>query len=151
MGKNSGSGKGFSLIEVLIVIFILAVVVITLINIFIYGFGLVRKTEQVALATHVAQLEVESYRDMPFTQVSALGAATTTKQLTQADYPFLFRADGSPYLRNGQMTTTLGSGAVGALGQEKIIKLTVIITWDLKSQSVRKDIVTYITENGIYR
>jgi prepilin-type N-terminal cleavage/methylation domain-containing protein len=143
--------QGFSLVEVLIVIFMLAVVVITLINVFTYGFSLTRKTEETALATHVAQLEVETYRDMPFAQVSALGQATTTKQLTQAEYPFLFRADGSPYLRNGQMTTTLGSGAVGALGEEKIVKLTVSITWVLKNRTIRKDIVTYITENGIFR
>jgi prepilin-type N-terminal cleavage/methylation domain-containing protein len=150
MAKNSGS-KGFSLLEVLIVIFVLAVVVITLINIFIYGFNLTRKTEEVALATHVAQLEVERYRDMAFDLVSAQNPSTTTKLLTLADYPFLFRADGSPYLKNGQMMTALGSGAVGAIGEQDIIKLTVVITWNFKNQATRKDIVTYITRNGIYR
>lgn len=143
--------RGFSLVEVLVVIFLLAVVVITLINIFTYGFGLTRKAEETALATHAAQLEVETYRDMPFAQISALGEATTTKTLTQAEYPFLFRPDGTPYLRNGQMTTTLGSGAAGAMGHENIIKLTVIITWEFRNRTIRKDIVTYITENGIFR
>ena len=51
----------------------------------------------------------------------------------------------------GPLTVTLGSGAAGAMGQEKIIKLTVIITWEFRNRPIRKDIVTYITENGIFR
>jgi prepilin-type N-terminal cleavage/methylation domain-containing protein len=105
--------QGFSLVEVLVVIVVLAVVVVTLINVFVYGFHLVRKTEEVSLATHVAQLEVETYRDMPYDKIFDPIPPTTTKDFTQAEYPFLFRPDGSPFLQNGQMTTA-DSGRIAA-------------------------------------
>ncbi len=143
--------NGFSLTELLVAIFILAVVVVSLINVFVYGFNLIRKSEQVALATHVAQLEVEKYRTMAFDLIAAQNPSTNTKQLTAIEYPFLFRPDGSPYLMNGQMTTAIGSGAVGAAGEEDIVKLTVIINWVLRSHPMRKDVVTYISRNGIQR
>jgi prepilin-type N-terminal cleavage/methylation domain-containing protein len=155
MRKNSGS-RGFSLVEVLVVIVVLAIVVVTLINVFVYGFNLVRKSEEVALATHVAQLEVETYRDMPFAgpsppNISSLTPSTTTKQFTQSEYPFLFRPDGSPFLQNGQMTTAFNSGPVVAAGEPRIIKLTVIVTWEFRNRAMRKDVVTYISEDGLYR
>lgn len=135
--------RGFSLIEVLITIFILAVVVITLISVFIYGFNLLSKTKQVALATHVAQLEVEEYRNMAFDNIT--NTAETTVFIKE-DFPFLFRDDDSAYLLNGQESITIEDGP-----DANIKKLTVTIMWDYRGQQMRRDVVTYISKNGINR
>ena len=164
-GKNGRRmrERGISLIEVLITIFILAVVCITLISVFIYGFNLLAKTKQTALATEVAQFEVERYRNMDF---DAITATTTTSQFVdlfgadeQSPYYFLFRKDGGdyvPYLRNGQETLVVEDGA-GLGMDENIKKLTVTIEWDYRTRTLdkgapmRKDVVTYFSRDGINR
>lgn len=148
--KKMSGGKeerGFSLIEVLITIFILAVVCITLISVFIYGFNLLAKTKQVALVTHVAQFEVEEYRNMPFATITN-GTTPVSLSTYNADYDFLFRDDGenTPYLMNGQETITVEDGL-----DADIKKLTITITWDYRSRQMRRDVVTYISKDGINR
>jgi type II secretory pathway pseudopilin PulG len=155
--------RGISLIEVLITIFILAVVCITLISVFIYGFNLLAKTKQTALATQVAQFEVERYRNMDF---DAIAASTTTSQFVdlfgddeQSPYYFLFKKDGGeyiPYLRNGRETLVVQDGQdIDMDGNIK--KLTVTVEWDYRTRTfansapMRKDVVTYFSRDGINR
>ncbi len=147
--------KGVSLIEVLITVFILAIVCITLISVFIYGFTLLARTKQVALATQVAQLEVEEYRNMAFADID------TSTSLTRAfvdlygndptsPYRFLFNSDNQPFLLDGQETLIVEDGALLGM-DENIKKLTVTVTWVYRGRQQRKDVVTYFTKDGINR
>lgn len=153
--------KGFSLIEVLITVFILSVVCITLISVFIYGFSLLSKTKQTALATQIAQFEVERYRNMAFDEIIPQAAATQTFATlyggdAESPYKFMFNNDNEPYLRNGQETITIQDGATINM-DGNIKKLTVSIEWDYRTMTIaggnpmRKDVVTYFTESGINR
>jgi Tfp pilus assembly protein PilV len=160
MGKNTGS-QGFSLVEVLITVFILAVVVITLIGIFIYGFNLVAKTKQTALATQVAQFEVERYRNMAFVDIPIQAATSHTfvelyGNDPQSPYKFLFNSDNVPYLVNGRETITIQNGTAINM-DESIKKLTVTVEWDYRTRRIangnpmRKEVVTYFAAGGINR
>jgi Tfp pilus assembly protein PilV len=160
MGKNTGS-QGFSLVEVLITVFILAVVVITLIGIFIYGFNLVAKTKQTALATQVAQFEVERYRNMAFLDIPIQAATSHTfvdlyNNDPQSPYKFLFNSDNVPYLVNGRETITIQNGTAINM-DESIKKLTVTVEWDYRTRRIangnpmRKEVVTYFAAGGINR
>jgi type II secretory pathway pseudopilin PulG len=147
--KKRGKRAGFSLVEILIVTVMLAMVVMSLISVFTYGFGLLARTKQVTLATEVAQIEVEQFRNMAF---EAITTGSTTTVFTQLDYPFLFRDGGEPFLRNGQETIAVEQGA-----DENIKRLTVSVAWDYRTRTIaggdpmRKDVVTYITRDGINR
>ncbi len=160
MGNHSGR-KGFSLLEVLITLFILAVVVITLIGIFIYGFNLVAKTKQTALATQVAQFEVERYRNMKFVDIPIQAATTRTfVELYNNDalspYKFMFNKDNEPYLVNGRETITIQNGTAIAM-DDMIKKMTVTVEWDYRTRRIangnpmKKEVVTYFTLGGINR
>jgi prepilin-type N-terminal cleavage/methylation domain-containing protein len=144
MRRRTKKEGGFSLIEVLITIFILGVVCITLISVFIYGFNLLQKTKKVAMATEIAQAEVERYRNTPYATIKALTTGTAQPLLT-ASQTLL----GTPeYFINGQ-----GSATFEAIpgGDENIRKLTVQITWIYRAQQQEKNVVTYIASSGINR
>lgn len=144
MRRRTKKEGGFSLIEVLITIFILGVVCITLISVFIYGFNLLQKTKKVAVATEVAQAEVERYRNMQYSAIFALGTGT----------PLALSTEGQAILGNpvnfnsGQGSATLDT-VVG--GDDNIRKLTVQITWIYRAQPQEKNVVTYIASSGINR
>ncbi len=144
MRERNRKKGGFSLIEVLITIFILGVVCITLISVFIYGFNLLQKTKKVAMATEIAQAEVERYRNTPYATIKALATGTalplTTESQTLLDQP--------EYFTEGDGSTTLES-VVG--GDENIRKLTVQIRWMYRGQQQEKNVVTYIASTGINR
>jgi prepilin-type N-terminal cleavage/methylation domain-containing protein len=143
MRKRTKKESGFSLIEVLVTIFILGAVCITLISVFIYGFNLLQKTKKVAVATEVAQEEVERYRNMQYSAIFDLG--TGTQPLSAEGQAIL----GNPVnFINGQGSATLDT-VVG--GDENIRKLTVTITWMYRGQQQEKNVVTYIASSGINR
>lgn len=165
-GRNKG---GFSLIEVLITIFILGAVTMTLTVVFAYGFNMLSRTKQTALATQVAQFEVERYRNMDFDTDGVnpwVEPGVTTARFQDlfnndetSPYYFLFKKDGSdyiPYLRNGAETITIENG-LDINMDEKIRKMTVTITWDYKNRTIasgdpmRKDVVTYFSIDGVNR
>lgn len=150
-GKGRGSARdgdgqkaGFSLIEVLITIFILGSVCITLISVFIYGFNLLQKTKKVAMATEIAQAEVERYRNTPYAQIQAIPVGTP--QVLSAESLALL--DTPEYFNNGQ-----GSATFEAIpgGDENLRKLTVQITWMYRARLQEKNVVTYIASTGINR
>ncbi len=122
--------KGFSLIEVLIAIFILGIVSVTLISVFIYGFNVVYKTRQVSMATQIAQEEVELVRNMNYDDILLLGSTYTHDSLSE--------------LVNGAGALSIESGP-----GDDIKKLTVSVTWDYQGTNMRKDVVTFVTREGV--
>ena len=122
--------KGFSLIEVLIAIFILGIVSVTLISVFIYGFNVVFRTKQVSLATQIAQEEVELIRNLNFDDILLLGTTYNHDSLSE-----LVNGSGALSVENGP--------------GDDIKKLTVSVTWDYRGTSLRKDVVTFITREGV--
>jgi len=122
--------KGFSLIEVLIAIVILGIVSVTLISVFIYGFNIVFKTRQVSLATQIAQEEVELVRNMNYDDILLLGST--------------YNHDSLSDLVNGAGALSIENGPGG-----DIKKLTVSVTWDYHGANMRKDIVTFVTREGV--
>ncbi len=158
--KRKGE-EGISLIEVLITIFILAAVCITLVSVFVYGFSLLARTKQTAVATQVAQFEVERFRNMEFDLIPVQAAMTSTfvdlySEDINSPYRFLFNRDNEGYLRNGQETITIEDGA--AINMDaNIKKMTITVVWDYRTRTIasgnpmRKDVVTYFTRDGINR
>ena len=148
MHRRTKKEGGFSLIEVLVTIFILGAVCITLISVFIYGFNLLQKTKNVAVATQFAQEEVEKYREKKFDSVTNYNntVEVTNENFLVADYPYLFREDGTPYLQNGHAQTVVEDGA-----DSNIKKLTVRVFWDYRGQQQNRHVVTYIAREGINR
>ncbi len=128
--NQNKSQEGFSLIEVLIAIFILGIVSITLISVFIYGFNVVYRTRQVTLATQIAQEEVELIRNLNYDDILLLGSTFSHDSLSE----FVSGA--------GALSIEDGPG-------DDIKKLTVSVTWDYQGTNMRKDVVTYITREGV--
>jgi prepilin-type N-terminal cleavage/methylation domain-containing protein len=122
--------EGFSLVEVLIAVFILGIVSMTLISVFMYGFSVVYRTKQVTLATQIAQEEVELIRNLNYDDILTVGSS--------------FSHDSLSELVNGQGFLSLQDGP-----GEDIKKLTVSVTWDYKGTNMRKDIVTFVTREGV--
>lgn len=142
-GAKSRS-RGFSMIEVLLVTTMLSIVSLSLVGVFAYGFKLVGKTKEVTMATQVAQVQIERFRNTDYDAIPI--AAGTPTALTEADYPFLFTSDGVCHLANGQQTVTVAQGI-----DENIKRLDVAITWSYQGRTMRKNIVTYIAKDGIDR
>jgi hypothetical protein len=129
--------------------------------VFVYGFNLLARTKQTAVATQVAQFEVERYRNMEFDLIPIQAATTATfvdlyGEDVNSPYKFLFNSDDEAYLRNGQETITIEDGA--AINMDvNIKKMTITIIWDYRTRTIasgnpmRKDVVTYFTREGINR
>jgi len=128
--KRKKSQEGFSLIEILIAIFILGIVSITLISVFIYGFNIVFRTRQVTLATQIAQEGVELVRNLTYDDILLLGSTYDHDSLSE--------------LVNGAGVLSIEDGP-----GEDIKKLTVSVTWDYRGSNLRKDVVTFITREGV--
>lgn len=157
---------GFTLLEILITIFILGAVSISLISVFVYGFNLQAKTKQTALATQVAQFEIEKYRNMDFANIPIQDSIAGTKTFQDlfndnagegGPYNFMFKKDGGvfiPYLRNGRETIVIVNGDTIGM-DENIKRMTVTVEWDYRTRTgdnpMRKDVVTYFSKDGINR
>ncbi|MFC2169761.1 type II secretion system protein [Acidobacteriota bacterium] len=128
---------GFSLVEVLLSIVILGILVVCLLPAVIYGFNILSRMQQVALATQIGKEQVEVIRNMTYNDIEALGNATTSFSHDDLDRPTLHNSTGSFIVE--EIAGTLGN----------IKKLTVTITWDYRERTLRKDITTYITRDGI--
>lgn len=130
MQRKKKKQGGFTLIEVLITIFLLGVVLMTLVSVFIYGFTLLARTKQVNLAAQIAQEEVEFIRNNSFDDILTLGTSFTHESLSS--------------LLSGQGTLTIEDGP-----GDDIKKLTVSVTWNYRGIQQSKDVVFYITREGI--
>ena len=132
MKRYPARRRGFSLIEALVALCVLAVIVFSLLPVLIYGFGSAARTRQIALATQICQERVETVRNLPFDTVAALGTTFTSDKLSR--------------LSGGQGLQAVESGA-----GDDIKKLTISVAWAYRGQTLRKDIVTYITRLGVDR
>jgi len=144
MGKHNGKETGFSLIEVLVTIFILGSVCTTLISVFIYGFNLLQKTKKVAMATEIAQAEVERYRNTTYANIKVIPTGTAQSLLPASQALLSTRA----YFTNGQGSATFQTVPGG---DGNIRKLTVQLRWIYRGRQQEKDVVTYIASTGINR
>jgi prepilin-type N-terminal cleavage/methylation domain-containing protein len=127
------TGRGFSLIEVLVAMLVLAVIVLTMISVLVYGFGALARTKQVALATQICQEQVDLVRTTPFSSILALGSTFANPKLSE-----LQEGAGRQAVEN-----------ITPSGTTAMVKYTVSVSWLYHGQTQRKDIVTYITRNGI--
>ena len=142
MRIGNGQRAGFSLIEVLITIFILGVVCITLISVFIYGFNLLQKTKKVAMATEIAQAEVERYRNTPYATIQALAVGTASAPVGGEPGP-------SRHARVFQRRPGLGDlREPSSGGDENIRKLTVQITLDVPGTTAGEERRDLYREHG---
>lgn len=130
MSRKRKKEGGFSLIEVLVAMAILGIMLMTLISVFIYGYNVLSRTRQIALATQICQEQVEVIRNMAFANILTLGTTFTNDKLAS--------------LVSGQ-----GLQAVESSAGSDIRKLTVSVTWIYRGQSLRKDVVTMITRLGV--
>lgn len=130
MFKRKSKEEGFTLVEVLVTIVVVAVALMALLSVFIYGFNLLSRMKQTAIATQCAQEELENIRNLTFDEIVALGASFTNDSLT--------------LLENSSGVRTI-EDSVG----DDIKKLTISVFWTYRGQNMRKDIVTYITREGI--
>jgi prepilin-type N-terminal cleavage/methylation domain-containing protein len=128
--KRKSKEEGFTLVEVLVTIVVVAVALMALLSVFIYGFNLLSRMKQTAIATQCAQEELENIRNLTFDEIIALGASFTNDSLT--------------LLENSSGVRTI-EDSVGV----DIKKLTISVFWTYRGQNMRKDIVTYITREGI--
>lgn len=129
--KRKKKNEGFTLIEVLITMVILGVVLMSLITCFIYGFNVLTRTRQTALAAQCVQRELEAIRNIPFNQLSTLGTSWTHENLAK--------------LENGQGALTVQDSGLGG----DIKKLTVRVIWTYRGRNMQDEIVTYVTRDGI--
>lgn len=130
MLKRKNKEQGFTLVEVLVTIVVVAVALMALLSVFIYGFNLLSRMKQTAIATQCAQEELENIRNLTYEEILALGPSFTNDSLTLLD--------------NSTGIRTI-EDSVGP----DIKKLTISVFWIYRGQNMRKDIVTYITREGI--
>lgn len=128
--KKARKSEGFTLIEVLVTIFLLAIVLISMISAFIYGFNILSRIKQVAVAAQIVQEEMEKIRNMDFDSILLLGSSFSHEDL-------------------GQLLEGQGIRALEAGPGDDIKKLSVSVTWKHRGEPQRKDVVTYITREGI--
>ncbi len=128
--KRKIEKQGFTLIEVLITIVIITGILISLLGCFIYGLNSISRMKQTAIATQCIQEQLEHIRDMSFDDILSLGSSFTSESLTS--------------LQNSS-----GIIAVEDSFGSDIKKLTVSVLWVYRGKQLRKDIVTYLTRDGI--
>jgi len=112
---------------------VLAIVVLTLISVLVYGFGALVRTKQISLATQICQEQVDHVRSLAFPDILALGPAFTNPKLSQFQ-----QGAGAQSVEN-----------IAPTGPSHIVKYSVAVTWLYHGRSMRKDVVTFITRNGI--
>ena len=128
--KRKKREEGFTLIEVLITIVIITGILISLLGCFIYGLNSISRMKQTAIATQCVQEQLELIRNMSFDDILSLGSSFSSESLTS-------------------MQNSSGIIAVEDSIGSDIKKLTVSVLWTYRGQQMRKDIVTYLTRDGI--
>lgn len=128
--KRKKREEGLTLIEVLITIVIITGILISLLGCFIYGLSSISRMKQTAIATQCVQEQLELIRNTSFDDILSLGSSFTNESLT--------------FLQNSSGIITIED----SFGSD-IKKLTVSVFWIYRGKQMRKDIVTYLTREGI--
>lgn len=131
--KTVRQENGFSLVEVLISMTVLAIIVLTLISVLVYGFGALLRTRQVSLATQICKEQIDHVRNMPFADILMLGTTFSSAKLSE-----LQSGAGSQAVEN-----------ITPSGPPHIVKYSVAVAWLYHGRPLRKDVVTFITRNGV--
>jgi len=131
MFKRKSKKEGFTLIEVLITILVLTVVLVAVLSTFIYGFNILARMKQTVISTQCAQEELENIRNLTFDEVLAIESTFTHEHFS--------------LLEDGAGVISLEDTSLG----DDIKKLTVSVLWTFRGNPMQKDIVTYITREGI--
>jgi len=109
---------------------VLGIILMTLISVFIYGYNVIAKSKQLAIATQICQAEIERIRGLAFDSLSSLTTSFSDPKMTA--------------LINGQGVRVVEAGA-GA----DMRKLSVSVAWTYRGLPMRKDVVTFITRMGV--
>lgn len=128
--KRKKKEEGLTLIEVLITIVITTGILISFLGCFIYGLSSISRMKQTVIATQCVQEQLELIRNMSFDDILSLGSSFTNESLT-------------PLQSSSGIITVEDS-----FGND-IKKLTVSVLWVYRGKQMRKDIVTYLTREGI--
>ena len=128
--KRENREDGFTLIEVLVTIMVLAIVLIALFSCFLYGFTVISRMRQTAIATQCLQEQLELIRNMPFNDILSLDSS--------------FENESLPLLEDSSGILSLEDS-----GGDDIKKLTVSVIWSYNGRQLRRDIVTFVTRKGI--
>lgn len=128
--KRKKREEGLTLIEVLITIVIITGILISFLGCFIYGLNSISRMKQTVIATQCVQEQLELIRNMSFDDILSLGSSFTNESLTPLQ------------ISSGIITVEDSFGS-------DIKKLTVSVLWVYRGKQMRKDIVTYLTREGI--
>lgn len=131
-GQKKNREDGFTLLEVMITMAVVAMVLLAVSSSFIYGFNLLSRMKQTAIASQCIQEELELIRDMSFDEILNLGTSFTNPS-------------GSLSLLNNSQGILNLQDTFG----DDIKKLTISILWIYRGNAMRKDIAVYITREGI--
>lgn len=135
--KKRKREKGFTLIEVLITAVVLAGALIALLSCFIYGYEIITRMKQVAVANQSIQEELEAIRDKTFDEILALDDSFSNESLSRLG-------------QCGGCSNTVGTRTIEDTGiGDDIRKLTLTVQWTYRQQTLKKEIATFITREGI--
>ena len=130
--RSHEESEGFSIIEVLITMFFLGAVLLSITSVLIYGANLLRRMEQITIASQAIQKEVELIRSMPYASILTVGDTFTNDELSRLE------------AGQGQIFLEDSTGI-------DIKKVTVRVIWTFRGRQLQRDVVTYITRGGINR
>jgi len=128
--KRKEKEAGFTMVEVLITILLFTVVLTALLSCIIQGFDILLRMKQETIATQSIQKELEFIRNMNYNDI-----LTMDSSFTNGSFSYLENSNGIINLED----------SVGA----EIKKLTVSVAWTYRGRQMRKEVVTYVTKNGI--
>lgn len=138
MGReNRKKEEGFTLIEVLVTTVVLAGALIALLSCFIYGYDIITRMKQVAVATQGIQEELEEIRDKTFDEVLALDNSFSNGNMDR-----LGQCGGCSDVSGSRTVEDTGIG-------NDIRRLTLTVQWTYRQRTMKKEIATFITREGI--
>jgi|GEM_PF-1218988 len=131
------SNQGTTLLELIIAVSVFSISLLTLYMVIIYGITVNRQAKNLAMSYEVASKEVETIRNTPY---AALVDQTDGNFYSDSTADLVKLPDGQ-----GKLTIENYND------NDKIKKITVIVTWTDKGQTKTTTMSTLATEGGINR